>query len=154
MNVFICLILFSLFKRSLWVRRRVFRVWVYSVVVSWEVNLKKWQDIDHFQTCEDVDMRNVFLHEVSIIKDVSHIVFVILSHSTHACALDHVFPVTDTWRLFVDLKCSVCTPLPADTGRDLLELCQRHSRLCFLYWKLPCCCALRFKAAGQFRFFL
>lgn len=48
---------------------------------------------------------------------------------------------------------SVCTPLPADTGRDLLELCQRHSRLCFLYGKLPCCCSLWFKAAGQFRFF-
>lgn len=85
----------------------VFRVWVYSVVV----NKKKCQDMDHFQTCEDVDMRNVFLHEVSIIKDVFHIVFVILSHSKHACALDHVFPVTDTWRLFVDFKCSLSVRL-------------------------------------------
>lgn len=89
----------------------VFRVWVYSVVVSWEVNKKKRQNMDYFQTCEDVDMRNVFLHEVSIIKDVFHIVFVILSHSKHACALDHVFPVTDTWRLFVNFKCSLSVRL-------------------------------------------
>lgn len=39
--------------------------------------MKKRHKTDHFQTCEDVDMRNVFLHEVSIIKDVSHIVFCI-----------------------------------------------------------------------------
>lgn len=59
--------------------------------------MKKRHKTDHFQTCEDVDMRNVFLHEVSIIKDVSHIVFLyFLCHSKHARALDHVFSVTDT----------------------------------------------------------
>lgn len=99
-------------------------------------------------------MRNVFLHEVSIIKDVSHIVFVILI-SLKACTCSgscvfchgHLKAVCRFWMF------SVCTPLPTDTGRDPLELCQRHSRLCYVYWKLPCCCTLWFKATGRLRFF-
>lgn len=78
MNVFICLILFWLFK-SLGETTCLqgLSLFCCSKLRGKLKKKKKRHKTDHFQTCEDVDMRNVFLHEVSIIKDVSHIVFVI-----------------------------------------------------------------------------
>ncbi len=33
-----------------------------------------------------------------------------------------------------------------------IRIVSKTFKVVFLYWKLPCCCTLQFKAAGQFRF--
>lgn len=128
---------------------------LFCYIVRWEV-IKK-ENSSSFKTCEDVDMRNVFLHEVSIIKDVSTITFILFSCNSYLAQSMHVLRIMCflSWTLegclsIVNVLC-LCA---SDAGRDPLELCQRHSRLCFLYWKLPCCCSPWFKAVGWFRSYL
>lgn len=125
---------------------------LFCYIVRWEVN----KGIVHFffKTCEDVDMRNVFLHEVSIIKDVSTITFfffiTLISLKACMCSGSCVFCRGHSKAVLsiVNVLC-LCA---SDAGRDPLELCQRHSRLRFLYWKLPCCRSPWFKAVCWFPF--